>query len=176
MEQVVSFFRELVWLTTASIIGASVLFGCLYMVMSIHLIMWRKAAVHYGTGFRAQNNPSKLFGAAAIAERGIRWGMHSNRRQNVYPPIRVSVLPSGIGLAIMKPFDIGSPKLFLPFEEMHLVSTKWALWGDPVAIRMEKLGEIDIILYREAMEWAAEHSPRIAAMMVTAAPPGQMAS
>nr|WP_137677878.1 hypothetical protein [Parerythrobacter lutipelagi] len=170
MEQVVEFIGLALRYSFSLALSVGVLGAILYPILQMHLAMWRKAAGPYAGAFERSGNPSKLAGAAAIAERGIRWGMSTNQRQRVYPPVHVTVLPTGIGLQIMHPFRYGSKPLILPFSEMELASTKWALWGDPVAIRMKQLDGIDIILYREIMEWAAEQSPSIAAMMVKANP------
>lgn len=170
MEQVVDFIALALWKSFSLALGLAVVGGLLYMVMQMHLAMWRRVAAIYAGTFERGQHPSKLAGAVAIAERGIRWGYTSNQRQRAYPPVRVTILPHAIGLQVVQPFGYGSKPLVLPFAEMELVSTKWALWGDPVAIRMKRTEGVDIILYRHIMEWAAEQSPRIAAMMVQADP------
>lgn len=171
MEQVIDFIALALWKSFSLALGLAVVGGLLYMVMQMHLAMWRRVAAHYAGAFDTGVHPAKLAGAVAIAERGIRWGYTSNQRQRAYPPVRVTLLPDGIGLQVVQPFGYGSKPLLLPFAQMELAATKWALWGDPVAIRMTALAGVDIILYRHIMEWAAQQSPRIAAMMVRANPP-----
>ena len=36
---------------------------------------------------------------------------------------------------------------------MELQSTYWALWPDPLAIRMRNLPDLDIILAHDTVEW-----------------------
>ncbi|MCP5396511.1 MAG: hypothetical protein H6918_07250 [Sphingomonadaceae bacterium] len=171
MEQAVTFLGLVIQNVISLVVGGGVLFACLYWAYSTKLHMWRVFEKPYGRDHDKAGLPSKLSGAAVITKRGHRWGgFRDYRNYQHYPPVHVIVAPDGLVLEIMWPFTFGSKKLFLPNSEMQLASVKWALWGNPIAIRMAQFPELDIIVYREVMEWAGQYSPQVGAMMLKATP------
>lgn len=170
MEQILDFIGTAIRMIMSLGIGAGVMVAILYPMYRLHVSMWERVAAEYQKDFDAKANPTKLFGAVAIAESGLRWPVKSNKHQRAYPPVHVTLLPEGIGIRMSWLFSLGMKPLVLPFSEMELASTRWALWGHPVAIRMKGVEGVDIILYREALEWLADRSPVVAALMANAQP------
>ena len=159
-------FVELLGLVSRMAIGFVVLGICAFAVIHMYTRMWRLFTPFYRASFDKNDGPRKAFGAAVITEQGNRWGIYEGSpNYHRYAPIILTVLPDGLGMELVRPFRFGNPQLKLPYKDMQICIAKWALWGESVALHMDRREGYDIILYSEAGDWAAEHSPQVAAML-----------
>jgi hypothetical protein len=76
------------------------------------------------------------------------WRLHAG--------VMISVVDSGLLLSQVFLFRLLCPPIYLPFAEMTISPTSWALWSEPVAIRMRQLPDTDIILGQDAAQWLRE--------------------
>ena len=51
-----------------------------------------------------------------------------------------------------------NPPIELPFDEMELRRTDWALWPEPYTLQMRRLGGLDIIVGRDTVQWLKRHT------------------
>lgn len=74
-----------------------------------------------------------------------------------YVGVMLSVTDSGLLLARLPLFNFLCPPIYLPFTEMTISPTWWALWPNPAAIRMNLLLDTDIILDEKTVQWLQEY-------------------
>ena len=65
-----------------------------------------------------------------------------------------------ISLVPIPPLNIMTPPLFLPFDDMRVEQTEWALWPEPFALRMASAPDLDVIVDRGVVRWIREHIAR----------------
>lgn len=97
-----------------------------------------------------------------VAHRGKLRPFDGNADYRQYSGAIIEVTDGGLRLSLtpIPPLNIMSPALFLPFEEMELAQTVWALWPDPFALRMTKLPDIDIVVARDTVQWIRSQTDR----------------
>jgi hypothetical protein len=127
--------------------------GLMWWFAKAHSHMWRLVAARY------RGNPpsaaiARKLEVTVIAARSLRIPdpLHNPAHRH-YPGLILAVHDEGLALSLVPPFNIMCSRLFLPFDEMDLKQTDWALWPDPFAIRMRRLPDIDIIIGRDTVRW-----------------------
>ena len=150
---------EGVWTVAASLLGLAVFFALMWAIARVHAFMWRRVSAQYVRRGNARSSSTKLE-TIVIAQRGVLSPFNGQVRQ--YAGTLLSASDHGLSLSLipMPPLNILAPPIFLPFDEMTLASTNWALWPEPFAIRMKRLPEIDIIIGRETVAWIRGRADR----------------
>jgi hypothetical protein len=75
-----------------------------------------------------------------------------------HPPVMVGVYPDGLSLSIVPPFKYGCHDLFLPFANMTIEPAAWDLLDNEYGVRMEGVDGIEILMFSNILQWAAERS------------------
>lgn len=130
----------------------------LWFALQLHAHMWRRVAERY-RGTAPSTGIARKLEVMVIAERGL--GMPSpfqSKSFRKYPGLVLAIHDEGLELSLIPPINILCPPLFLPFDEMELEQTDWALWPEPFAIRMRQLPDVDIIIGRETVRWLREYA------------------
>ena len=130
----------------------------LWFALRAHSHMWRLVAARY-RGKPASTAIARRLEVTVIAARDLRMP-GSFRKYRQYPGLLLHIHDRGIGLSLVPPFNLLCPPIFLPFDEMHLERTDWALWREPYALRMQRLPETDVIIGRDAVSWIRDHIQR----------------
>ena len=151
-------FKEL-WSIAASVLGLAVFIAMMWAVARAHAVMWRRVSARYSRGRRFPASPAKLE-TIVIAQHGALQPFNPQARQ--YAGTLLSVSDNGLCLKLIPipPLNVLAPPLYLPFDEMTVARTTWALWPEPFAVRMSGLPEIDIILARESVAWIRGRTAR----------------
>ena len=132
----------------------------LWFALRSNAHMWRLVAAHY-RGKPPSAAIARKLEVTVIAARDMRMlNPFRNPRYRNYPGLMLAIHDEGLALSLVPPFNILCPPLFLPFDEMELKPTDWALWHAPFAIRMRRLPETDIIVGRETVGWLRQHIDR----------------
>ena len=153
--------RELfgrLWMFWWQIAALALVVGLMWFFANAHLSMWRLASARYAAKPRSARIASKLE-TAVIAARG---SLRPNPLGAPYRryPIMLEIHDDGLALAVVPPFHLMCPPLFLPFDEMEVQRTDWALWSEPFAIRMRRLPDLDIIIGRDTVRWLRDYIDR----------------
>ena len=77
-----------------------------------------------------------------------------------YAGARIAVHGGSLSVSLLPPFNILCPPIELPFDEMELRRTDWALWPEPFAVRMRRLPGLDLVLARETVQWIRERTDK----------------
>lgn len=144
-----------------TLIGLAIFIGLMWWAATANSQMWRLVATRYGRRGRrpiiARKIPETLIIAARNSAGGIAYG---NLAYRLYGASAVAVRADGLELTQIPPFNVMCPPLFLPFDGMTVTETSWALWPQPIAVRMRQLPDLDIILRHETVRWIREHIDR----------------
>ena len=143
-----------IWQTLSVLFGIGVFLYLTWTAARLHSAMWRRIADRYRGKSSAPPVARKIPETIVIAERGPT-GPSGYR---LYAATAIAVHEDGLQLAQLAPFSVLGPPVFLPFSEMDLVQTSWALWREPMALRMRALPHDDIILARDTVQWIRSHT------------------
>lgn len=135
-------------------IGLSVF--ALLMTFALRAISqpWRKVAEPYA-GQPDSRRFSRRFPETVVitgrvegaGARGGRNGWH------VYAAVRMDMHEDCLMLSMIFPFNLMCAPLLLPVSEMQLEETWWLTLPDPVAIRMKRAPDVDMIIRGSAAGW-----------------------
>jgi len=141
-----------IWQAASTLIGLAVFLAIMWLAARYHSRMWRMVAAQYAGkagNFVARKLPETIVIAgrvdAALAFRP--------RDYRQYAGAILTLREDALAVSLIPPFNIFCPPILLPFDEMVLAPTAWALWTKPYAIRMKQLSEIDIIVGRDTVQW-----------------------
>ena len=138
----------------------AILLFIMWFALRLHSHMWRQVSSRY-RGKPASTKIARKLETTVIAARGLRSLVRFRIRDHrKYAGLLIDIHVQGLALSLLPPFNIMCPPVFLPFDEMDLNVTDWALWSEPYAIRMRRLPEIDIILGPETVRWIRDHVDR----------------
>lgn len=127
---------------------------------------WREYEVHYADFELRQPLAQKLTGMVRISQPGFRWGhLSGDMKSHRHPPVIVSIHLDGLGLSIIPPFKHGCRALFLPFGNMTIEPASWDFTKDAYGIQMEGVDGIEIVMFPNILEWAAEKSATLSLML-----------
>jgi len=123
--------------------------------------MWRLAAAKYAARARPARIATRPIDTIVITSRGSNGPFFTgNSAYRVYAGVKIGIDQDGLALSLIPPFNIMCPPIYLPFDEMSLEHTFWALWPEPFALRMQGLPDIDIILARDTVQWLRSGTDR----------------
>lgn len=146
---------EGIWSAVATMLGIAVFVILIWMIAKSHAYMWGRVSARYGRRKIRSPSRAKRLETIVVAERGALRPFDGNTQFRQYAGTIMSVADGGLQLSLIPipPLNIATRSLFLPFGEMALERTSWALWPEPYALRMTNLPDIDIILSRDAVQW-----------------------
>ena len=157
---------EQLYLAVVSIVSLGVFGGLALYILHASHSRWREFEPFYAVTAPREPLAKKLAGMLRIAPPGFRWGHLSGElKSERYPPVMLGVHPDGLSLTIVPPFKHGCRDLFLPFDKMTIEPAAWDLIDRAYGIRMEDVDGLEITMFSNIMEWAAENSG-IVRMMV----------
>ncbi|WP_310468897.1 hypothetical protein [Sphingomonas sp.] len=142
-----------------TLLGMAVFLGLMAWIIQANAAMWRKVAAQYHGDNRSPILTTKSIETVVVTERkdGSRLAINAFRN---YAGVRMVLRRDGLALSILPPLNISTPPLFLPFDEMELKETSWALWPQPYAIRMRRAPGLDLIVDRGVARWIRDHAER----------------
>ena len=148
-----------IWSAASALVGVAVFLVLMWGIARAHSRRWRLVAERYSAKARAPIIARKLE-TIVVTRRGRLSPISGTPDYRQYAGAIIAVTEGGLRLSLIPipPLNVMSPALFLPFEEMELAQTVWALWPDPFALRMTKLPDIDIIVARDAVQWIRSHT------------------
>jgi hypothetical protein len=159
-------FVEQIYLALVSMVSLGVFGGLAFYIMHASHSRWREYEPFYAAIAPREPMTKKLAGMLRIGPPGFRWGHLSGElKSERYPPVVLGVHSDGLSLTIVPPFRHGCRDLFLPFDRMTIEPAAWDLVGDAYGIRMKDVEDLEIIMFSNMMEWAAESSEIVALML-----------
>ncbi len=148
------------WMLGWQIAAFALVVFILWYALRLNSHMWRQVAARYH-GKPASTAIASKLETIVIAARDMRMpNPLRNPMYRQYPGVILAVYDEGLALKLVPPFNIHCPPLFLPFGEMEVEQTYWALWPEPFAIRMRQLPDVDIIVGRDTVRWLRGHIDR----------------
>ncbi len=157
---------EQVYMTIVSVLSLAFFGGLAFYIINASNSRWREYELLYAAIEPRQPIARKLAGAVRISQPGFRWGhLSGDLKSHRHPPVTVGVHPDGLSLSIVPPFKHGCRDLFLPFDKMTVEPAAWDLLDKEYGIRMEGVDGIEILMFSNVMEWAAERSQILGLML-----------
>jgi hypothetical protein len=152
---------SILWQAIATLIGAAVFVVLIWWIARAHSRMWRFVSASYAGRGTSAPIATRRMDTIIIAARGSAGPLYAgNMAYRAYAGAKITVYEDGLALSLIAPFNVMCPPVHIPFDEMRLERTDWALWPEPFAIRMESLPEIDIILARDTVQWLRGRTDR----------------
>ncbi len=142
-----------IWHAAASLLGVAIFAAIMWWVVKAHSRMWRLVAERYSGVGRGPAIARKLETIVVTRRGALGSIVTGNANYRHYPGTVMTVTQQGLQLSQVPPLNVHCPWLILPFDQMELARTSWALWPEPFAIRMTNLPDIDIILGRDTVRW-----------------------
>lgn len=159
-------FFEQLYLAMVSIVSLGVFGGIAFYIMHASHSRWREYELLYAAIEPREPMAKKLAGMLRITPPGFRWGHLSGElKSERYPPVVLGVHADGLSLTIVPPFRHGCRDLFLPFDEMTIEPSAWDLIGKAYGIRMEGVDGLEITMFSNSLQWAAEKSEIVELML-----------
>lgn len=150
---------EQVYLAVVGMVSLGVFGGLAFYIMHASHSRWREFEPFYAAIEPREPMAKKLAGMLRVGPPGFRWGhLSGERKSERYPPVVLGVHPDGLSLTIVPPFRHGCRDLFLPFERMTVEPAAWDLSSSEYGIQMEGVNGLEIVMFSNVMQWAAEKS------------------
>lgn len=157
---------EQLYLTLISMFSLAFFGGLAFYVIHASNSRWREYELLYAVIEPRQPLAKKLAGMVRISQPGFRWGhLSGDLKSHRHPPVVVGVHHDGLTLSIAPPFKHGCRDLFLPFDKMTVEPAAWDFSDSDYGIRMEGVDGIEILMFSNIMEWAAERSEILELML-----------
>lgn len=157
---------EQIYLTIVSMLSLGFFGGLAFYIIHASNSRWREFELSYAAIAPRAPMAKKLAGMLRITPPGFRWGHLSGElKSERYPPVVLGVHPDGLSLTIVPPFRHGCRDMFLPFDQMTIEPAAWDLIDKAYGIRMEGVDGLEITMFSNIMEWAAEHSEVLGLML-----------
>ncbi|TAD81564.1 MAG: hypothetical protein EAY70_04655 [Sphingomonadales bacterium] len=157
---------EQVYMTLVSAISLVFFGGVAFYIMHASTERWRD----YERLYEAANLPKpigkKLTGMVRISQPGYRFGhLSGDLKSHRHPPVMVGVYADGLSLSIVPPFKYGCRDLFLPFDKMTIEPAAWDILDSEYGVRMDGVDGIEILMFSNVLQWAAEKSEILGLML-----------
>jgi hypothetical protein len=115
--------------------------------------MWRLVSARHPGSKRGPIIGRKLE-TIVVARRGTLGPIfRGNANYRQYAGVIIAVSPTGLTFSLVPPLNVMCSPFSVPFEQIELDRTDWALWPEPFALRLKNQPEIDIVLARDAVQW-----------------------
>jgi hypothetical protein len=150
-----------IWQAAANLLGVLVFAAVMWWLAKAHSRMWRTVSAVYPKRSNSSVNASKTLDTIVVTRRGTSGPvLTGNVDYRQYPGALIRVQESGLSLSLVPPLNISCAPIELPFDEMELRPTVWALWPEPFSVRMRHLPNIDLVLARDTVQWIRAHTDR----------------
>ncbi|WP_247270163.1 hypothetical protein [Qipengyuania sp. S6317L1] len=150
---------EQIYLALVGALSLTVFGGIALYIMSASYSRWRDFERHYATTTLPKTLAKRMAGAVRISQPGARWGhLSGDLKSYRHPPVHVRVHKDGLSLSMVQPFKFGHRDLFLPFSKMTVEPAAWDMLSNEYGIQMKDVEGIEIVMFSNIMQWAAEHS------------------
>jgi len=127
---------------------------------------WREYEALYAAIQPRKPLAKQLTGMVRISQPGFWWGhLSGDLKSHRHPPVMVGVHEDGLSLSIVPPFKYGCRDLFLPFAKMTIEPASWDLLDNEYGVRMEGVDGIEIVMFSNVLQWAAERSELLGLML-----------
>ena len=157
---------EQLYMAVVTVISLAAVGGLAFYIMHASNSRWREYEQLYSAFEQREPLAKKLTGMVRISQPGFRWGhLSGDLKSHRHPPVVVGVYPDGLSLSIMPPFKYGCRDLFLPFDKMTVEPAAWDLLDKEYGIQMEGVDGIEILMFGNLMQWAAEKSEHLHLML-----------
>ncbi|ANK11700.1 hypothetical protein A9D12_00625 [Erythrobacter neustonensis] len=157
---------EQVYMTLVSAISLVFFGGVAFYIMHASNGRWRDYERLYAATDLPKPIGKKMTGMVRISQPGYRFGhLSGDVKSHRHPPVMVGVYPHGLSLSIVPPFKYGCRDLFLPFDKMTIEPAAWDLLKNEYGVRMEGVDGIEILMFSNILQWAAERSEILALML-----------
>jgi hypothetical protein len=157
---------EQIYMSLVGMLSLAFFGGLAFYIINASNSRWREFEVFYAQIEPREPLAKKLAGMLRISQPGYRWGhLSGDLKSHRHPPVVVGVHEDGLTLSIAPPFKYGCRDLFLPFAKMTVEPAEWDFSSDAYGIRMEDVGGIEILMFSNIMEWAAQRSDILALML-----------
>lgn len=157
---------EQLYLALVSIVSIGAVGGLMFYIVHASNSRWREYEQLYAAFKPREPLAEKLTGMVRISKPGFRWGhLSGDLKSHRHPPVMVGVHPDGLSLSIVPPFKYGCRELFLPFDRMTVEPAAWDLQDNEYGIRMEGVDGIEILMFANVLQWAAERSETLERML-----------
>jgi hypothetical protein len=121
--------------------------------------MWRSVSADYPRRSGSRVITKKSLDTIVITRRGASGPIvMGNVEYRQYPGVLLAVHDKCLSISLWPPFNVLCPTIELPFDEMELRQTYWALWPEPFALRMRRRKDVDIILGSDTVQWLRSHT------------------
>lgn len=157
---------EQVYMTLVSTLSLAFFGGLAFYIIYASNSRWREFELLYAAFEPRDPLAKKLAGAVRISQSGFRWGhLSGDLKSHRHPPVMVGIHRDGLSLSIVPPFRYGCRDLFLPFDKMTVEPAAWDISNGDYGIRMEGVDGIEILMFSNVLEWAAEKSEILGLML-----------
>ena len=157
---------EQLYMAVVGMVSLGVFGGLAFYIIHASNSRWREYELLYAAIEPRVPMAKKLAGMLRISQPGFRWGhLSGDLKSHRHPPVIVGVHDDGLSLSIVPPFKHGCRDLFLPFDQMTIEPAAWDLLPNEYGIQMEGVDGIEIVMFSNVMEWAAEKSEILTLML-----------
>lgn len=157
---------EQLYMTLVSMLSLAFFGGLAFYIIHASNSRWREYEQLYAAFEPREPLAKKLAGMVRISQPGFRWGhLSGDLKSHRHPPVVVGVHHEGLSLSIVPPFRYGCRDLFLPFDKMTVEPAAWDLSNSDYGIRMEGVDGIEILVFSNVLQWAAEKSEILQLML-----------
>ncbi|MBU2589046.1 MAG: hypothetical protein KJ872_13160 [Alphaproteobacteria bacterium] len=157
---------EQLYMALVSALSLAFFGGLAFYIIYASNSRWREYELLYAAFEPRVPIAKKLAGMVRISQPGFRWGhLSGDLKSHRHPPVTIGVHDDGLSLSIVPPFKYGCRDLFLPFDKMTIEPAAWDLLDKEYGIRMEGVDGIEILMFSNVLEWAAESSEILGLML-----------
>ena len=143
-----------IWQAASTLLGGLVFAAVMWWLAKAHSSLWRTVSADYPKRSKSSAIARKPLDTIVITRRGTSGPvLTGNVDYRQYAGALIRVHDSSLSVSLLPPFNISCAPIELPFDEMELRPTVWALWPEPFAVRMRRLPELDLVLARDTVQW-----------------------
>jgi hypothetical protein len=143
-----------IWQAASTLLGVLVFAAVMWWLAKAHSRLWRTVSADYPKRSNSSTIARKTLDTIVITRRGTSGPvLTGNVDYRQYAGALIRVHDSSLSVSLLPPFNISCAPIELPFDEMELRPTVWALWPEPFAVRMRRLPGLDLVLARDTVQW-----------------------
>jgi len=157
---------EQLYMALVSALSLAFFGGVAFYIIHASNSRWREFESLYAAIQPRKPLAKQLTGMVRISQPGARWGhLSGDLKSHRHPPVMVGVHEDGLTLSIMPPFKYDCRDLFLPFDRMTIEPASWDLLDNEYGVRMAGVDGIEILMFSNVLQWAAERSELLDLML-----------
>lgn len=135
------------------LLGAAVFLAIIWWAINAHSYMWRFVSTQNPESKTASTVASKLE-TIVIARRGSSGpSFKGSATYRQYAGTIIRITPTGLTFSAIWPLSLVCPSFSVPFDQIDLRRTSWAMWDEPFALRLRNQPEYDVIVSRDTVQW-----------------------